>query len=481
MAGAGEAAAGAVGARRARAAAARRRRRRWPRPRSPPSSCSPRASSFSRCVSHNLVPAGDIVIDDNGGAYPFGQGAPGFPSGLTNYQEFLSALVNQAGDRPGLRRQRHLPAGQHRRRLGALEHGLSARRLPQRRSSSATPRPPPLGTRPTFTSAVPPYRPDVACTSNPLPDVNGTGGAGLPGDVGPPAPASCAMKTSDPRAPARLHRDRRRCWSSGCSSTGYILSQQQQPYPSWVPILGDDRFELKAELSTAQAVTPGQGQTVNIAGVKVGDISAVELEDGIAVVTMLIEEQYAPILRDDSTVLLRPRTGLQDMTLEIDAGPRGRAARGGGDDPALADGAQRAARPDPRHARRRHPRLPAAAAPGRRRGPRRQRQEALGGASGASSRSRATSPGSARRSPSAARTSAARSPPSSWSARSSAPTTRGWRSSSTPRTPRSARSPTRRRRSASRCRSCRARSPRPARRSRAASSSPTCSARPRPR
>ncbi len=75
--------------------------------------------------------------------------------------------------------------------------------------------------------------------------------------------------------------------------TAYILSQQQQPYPSWVPFLGDERFELKAELSSAQAVTPGQGQTVNIAGVKVGDISEVELEDGKAVVTMLIEEEYA--------------------------------------------------------------------------------------------------------------------------------------------------------------------------------------------
>jgi phospholipid/cholesterol/gamma-HCH transport system substrate-binding protein len=109
----------------------------------------------------------------------------------------------------------------------------------------------------------------------------------------------------------------------GLLVTGYILSQQQQPYPSWVPILGDDRFELKAELSTAQAVTPGQGQTVNIAGVKVGDISDVQLENGQAVVTMLIEQQYAPILRSDSTVLLRPRTGLQDMTLEIEAGHDG--------------------------------------------------------------------------------------------------------------------------------------------------------------
>ncbi len=34
----------------------------------------------------------------------------------------------------------------------------------------------------------------------------------------------------------------------GLAVTAYILSQQQQPYPSWIPILGDDRFELKAEL-----------------------------------------------------------------------------------------------------------------------------------------------------------------------------------------------------------------------------------------
>src|SRR3712207_975016 len=99
---------------------------------------------------------------------------------------------------------------------------------------------------------------------------------------------------------------------AGLAVTGYILSQQQQPYPSWIPILGDDRFELKAELETAQAVTPGQGQTVNIAGVKAGDISEVELEGGNAVVTMLIEEEYAPLIHEDATVLLRPRTGLQD-------------------------------------------------------------------------------------------------------------------------------------------------------------------------
>jgi phospholipid/cholesterol/gamma-HCH transport system substrate-binding protein len=107
---------------------------------------------------------------------------------------------------------------------------------------------------------------------------------------------------------------------AGLLVTGYVLSQQQQPYPSWIPFLGDDRFELKAELSTAQAVTPGQGQTVNISGVKAGDISEVDLVDGHAVVTMLIEQQYASLIHPNATVLLRPRTGLQDMTVELDPG-----------------------------------------------------------------------------------------------------------------------------------------------------------------
>ena len=33
-------------------------------------------------------------------------------------------------------------------------------------------------------------------------------------------------------------------------TTGVILVQQQANFPSWVPILGDDHFELKAEFSS---------------------------------------------------------------------------------------------------------------------------------------------------------------------------------------------------------------------------------------
>ena len=106
----------------------------------------------------------------------------------------------------------------------------------------------------------------------------------------------------------------------GLVTTGVILSQQSANLPSWLPFLGHDRFELKAQFSSAQAVTPGQGQTVNIAGIKVGQVTGVDLESGTAVVTMQIDNSYAPLIHPNASLLLRPRTGLQDMTIEIDPG-----------------------------------------------------------------------------------------------------------------------------------------------------------------
>jgi phospholipid/cholesterol/gamma-HCH transport system substrate-binding protein len=106
-------------------------------------------------------------------------------------------------------------------------------------------------------------------------------------------------------------------------TTGVILARQQANFPSWLPILGQEHFELKAEFSSAQAVTPGQGQTVNIAGIRVGSVEGVNLENGVAVVTMDIDPKYADIVHADASLLLRPRTGLQDMTIEIDPGQNG--------------------------------------------------------------------------------------------------------------------------------------------------------------
>jgi phospholipid/cholesterol/gamma-HCH transport system substrate-binding protein len=98
-----------------------------------------------------------------------------------------------------------------------------------------------------------------------------------------------------------------------------ILDNQRLALPNGIPVLGRDYVEVEAELATAQAVTPGQGQTVNIAGVEVGEISSVKLEQGRAVIGLSIERDHAKIYRD-ATILLRPKTGLKDMVAELTPG-----------------------------------------------------------------------------------------------------------------------------------------------------------------
>ena len=105
----------------------------------------------------------------------------------------------------------------------------------------------------------------------------------------------------------------------GVGVGGYILSQQRLSLPGWVPLVGQNFYTLKGEFTTAQAVTPGQGQTVDIAGVNVGEISNVQLKNGRAVVTMKIKPKYGPVYHD-ATMLLRPKTGLKDMIIELSPG-----------------------------------------------------------------------------------------------------------------------------------------------------------------
>jgi phospholipid/cholesterol/gamma-HCH transport system substrate-binding protein len=110
---------------------------------------------------------------------------------------------------------------------------------------------------------------------------------------------------------------------------GYILSNQRFYLPHWVPVVGSDFVDYKAEFSTGKSLAPGQGQTVDIAGVTVGEIGNVELHDGRALVTMKIRKKYTPIYKD-ATALLRPKTGLEDMVVELTPGSKsaGEAAEG---------------------------------------------------------------------------------------------------------------------------------------------------------
>jgi phospholipid/cholesterol/gamma-HCH transport system substrate-binding protein len=97
---------------------------------------------------------------------------------------------------------------------------------------------------------------------------------------------------------------------------GYILSHERLRFP----FIQSSPTVMNAEFSTAQAVTPGQGQTVRVSGVEVGQIGKVSLHNGIAIVQMDIGDKYKHLIHTDATALLRPRTGLKDMFIELNPG-----------------------------------------------------------------------------------------------------------------------------------------------------------------
>ena len=119
-------------------------------------------------------------------------------------------------------------------------------------------------------SKKPPYKPDKACYKNAKPNLNGPAA-----NPGPPDTGTAREEGPVRHAISKNMRDFIAVIvmsSSRSASGGYILSNQRFYLPAWVPVLGTDFFELKGEFSTAQSVTPGQGQTVDIAGVPVGEI-----------------------------------------------------------------------------------------------------------------------------------------------------------------------------------------------------------------
>ncbi|MGB7588759.1 MAG: MlaD family protein [Solirubrobacterales bacterium] len=102
--------------------------------------------------------------------------------------------------------------------------------------------------------------------------------------------------------------------------TLWIFTQQKASLPSWAPLVGESFANLSGDFTSAQAVTPGQGQAVDIAGVQIGKVTSVDLEDGHAVVGMEIKPKYLQVIHPDATLLLRPKTNLNDMVVEIDPG-----------------------------------------------------------------------------------------------------------------------------------------------------------------
>ncbi len=112
-----------------------------------------------------------------------------------------------------------------------------------------------------------------------------------------------------------------------------IFIEQKASLPSWLPLVGESFDHLTADFTTAQAVTPGQGQAVDIAGIQIGKVSSVNLEDGHAVVGMSIEPKYMALIHPDAGALLRPKTNLNDMIVEIEPGTGSGQIENGGNIP----------------------------------------------------------------------------------------------------------------------------------------------------
>ncbi len=136
----------------------------------------PQTGLIGRCVSHNLVPAGNAIVDDAGGAYPFSTGQP-------NYREFLYGAVNLAGESQGFDGNGPFVRFQTGGGPDLLQMKTPGS-APLTKSMWGNNIDSVLGTRPRLPAGgQPPFRMDVPCYTQDVPDLNGPAGA-----VGPPTP-----------------------------------------------------------------------------------------------------------------------------------------------------------------------------------------------------------------------------------------------------------------------------------------------------
>jgi phospholipid/cholesterol/gamma-HCH transport system substrate-binding protein len=99
---------------------------------------------------------------------------------------------------------------------------------------------------------------------------------------------------------------------------GYILNHERLRFP----FIQSSPYTINADFATGQALTPGQGQAVTISGVQVGQVGNVALKNGQAIVSLQIDDKYQRVIHTNATALARPRTGLQDMFIEVNPGDR---------------------------------------------------------------------------------------------------------------------------------------------------------------
>jgi phospholipid/cholesterol/gamma-HCH transport system substrate-binding protein len=102
---------------------------------------------------------------------------------------------------------------------------------------------------------------------------------------------------------------------------GYLLSNQRLASPlSDAYVVRAQFYVVRAQFANVGAVAPGLGAAVNVAGVKVGQISGVKLEDGRGVLDLRIEPSELPRVHQGATAALVPNTPLKDMQVDLTPG-----------------------------------------------------------------------------------------------------------------------------------------------------------------
>ena len=94
----------------------------------------------------------------------------------------------------------------------------------------------------------------------------------------------------------------------------YLLSNERLASPF------SDTYEVRAAFANVDAVAPGLGEPVNVAGVRVGQVSGVALSEGRGVLTLRIDPGKLAHLYPGTRATLVPNTPLKDMQVDLAPG-----------------------------------------------------------------------------------------------------------------------------------------------------------------
>jgi phospholipid/cholesterol/gamma-HCH transport system substrate-binding protein len=102
--------------------------------------------------------------------------------------------------------------------------------------------------------------------------------------------------------------------SLGIAATIYVFIHQRVTLPF------AHVYTLNADFSAADGVLGGVGQPVEVVGVPVGQVTGVQLVDGVARVSMQIKAGQLPRVYANASAALSPITALDDMEVALDPG-----------------------------------------------------------------------------------------------------------------------------------------------------------------